>query len=136
MLTVMQRIQVIVISSLAALAAGGCASPGSTDYNQGAPGLAHQAAPEHYRLLLQDESVRLIEFTIEPGERDDWHHHPHEAFYVIEGGTIRIELPDGEVIEANFEAGEVTSHGPWTHRVENIGDTSFRAIIFEVVSSE
>ena len=140
MASVRQRIQVIVTTSLAALGVAGCATSTSDrhshTHHRETAGLAHQAAPGQYRLLLEDEVVRLIEFTLDPGERDEWHRHPHEAFYVLEGGTIRIELPDGEAIEATFEAGDVTSHGPWTHRVENIGETRFRAIIFEVVSSE
>lgn len=122
------------VVGLAVLAS--CAAVPADDTEAAAPALAHLAAPEHYALLLEDEVVRVTEFTLEPGQSDAWHRHPHEAFYVLEGGTIRIHLPGGESIEASFDAGAVTSHGPWSHRVENVGATRFRAVIFEVRGAE
>ena len=35
-------------------------------------------------------------------------------------------------MEAEFPDGGVMDHDEWTHRVENIGDTDIRAIVFEL----
>jgi quercetin dioxygenase-like cupin family protein len=94
--------------------------------------LAHHASPEHYTLLHEDNRIRVIDFVIEPGFRDQWHRHPHEAFYILKGGTLFIEPQDGDPIELTIKPGDVVSHESWTHRVSNIGDTTVHAVIFEV----
>ena len=43
------------------------------------PALAQDAvkvAPEHYKILLENEHVRVIENTLAPGEKDAMHTHP------------------------------------------------------------
>jgi flavin reductase (DIM6/NTAB) family NADH-FMN oxidoreductase RutF len=37
----------------------------------------------------------------------------------------------GEVMEAEVPDGFVLPHDAWTHRVENVGSTDVRAIIYE-----
>ncbi len=44
---------------------------------------------------------------------------------------MRIHLPDGESVELEVPDGHVMQHEPWTHRVENIGATDIKAILFE-----
>jgi hypothetical protein len=51
--------------------------------------------------------------------------------YFITGGKVRIHLPDGESVELEPPDGHVMKHEPWTHRVENIGDTDIKALLFE-----
>ncbi|MHA7811967.1 MAG: cupin domain-containing protein [Phycisphaerales bacterium] len=115
--------------SLAACSAQRHASPHLNQSHQ-AP-LAHHASPEHYTLLHEDDRIRVIDFVIEPGFRDQWHRHPHEAFYILKGGTLPIEPQDGDPIELTIKPGDVVSHEAWTHRVSNIGNTTVHAMIFE-----
>jgi mannose-6-phosphate isomerase-like protein (cupin superfamily) len=92
---------------------------------------AVEAAAEHYTLLSEDGDVRLIEMVLPPGERDNLHSHKHETVYFISGGNARIYVDDEVAAEPEIPDGYVMHHGPWTHSVENIGETTIRAIIFE-----
>lgn len=118
-----------LIGSLAACSAQRHTSPHPNRTNQ-AP-LAHHASPEHYTLLHEDDRIRVIDFVIKPGFRDQWHRHPHEAFYILKGGTLFIEPQVGDPIELTVKPGDVVSHKAWTHRVSNIGNTTVHAVIFE-----
>ena len=91
------------------------------------------AAPEQFKVLLENEHVRVIEYHLAPGHRDSWHTHPPKVSYVISGGRLRINLENGE----SFEVTETTGAAQWAgardkHYVENIGDTIVRVLLVEV----
>ena len=88
------------------------------------------AASANYKLLSEENNVRVIEMTLKPGEKDIEHSHYSEAVYFISGSKVKIYVGD-DVMEADIPDGHVMHHGPWTHRVENIGDKVLKAIIFE-----
>ena len=91
---------------------------------------AVEAASENYKLLSDDGDVRVVEMTLAPGEKDNLHSHHNETVYFISGSKVKIYEGD-EVMEADIPDGHVMHHGPWTHRVENVGDRTLKAIIFE-----
>ena len=93
-----------------------------------------EAAPDNYKLLSRESNVRVVEMSLRPGEIDNEHSHPAETVYFIQGGKVRVNLPDGTSMEAEVPDGHVMHHGPWTHRVENIGDKHVKAIIFELMA--
>jgi beta-alanine degradation protein BauB len=90
-----------------------------------------RTSPGHYRLLLENEHVRVLEMLVKVGEKDEPHSHPNETVYFIQGSKVRLHLPGGQEAEAEFRDGDVMWHEPWTHQVENIGDHDIRAIIVE-----
>ena len=92
-----------------------------------------EAASDNYKLLSRKGNVRVIEMSLKPGEIDNEHSHPSETVYFLQGGKLRIHLPDGSSMEAEIPDGHVMHHEPWTHRVENIGNTHVKAIIFELM---
>lgn len=90
-----------------------------------------KASPNNYKLLYEDDDVRLLEMTLKAGETDNEHSHPNELVYFLSGGKVKIHLPSGETAEAEPPDGFVMPHEPWTHTVENVGTTDVRAIIYE-----
>jgi quercetin dioxygenase-like cupin family protein len=91
------------------------------------------AAAEHYQLLLANDHVRVIEMKLPAGEIDNTHSHRGETVYFVKGGKARIHVPGNDPMELEIPDGHVMWHEPWTHRVENIGDTDIHAIIVEPV---
>lgn len=87
-------------------------------------------APDHYKLLYEDDHVRVVEMTLPAGQIDNEHSHPNEVVYFLSGGKAKIRVGD-ESMEAEIPDGHVMAHEPWTHQVENVGDTDIHAIIFE-----
>ena len=66
-----------------------------------------KASPKHYRTLLENEHVRVVEMTLRAGDRDNQHSHPDETVFFITGGKVRINVPDGEAMEADLPDGHV-----------------------------
>ena len=93
---------------------------------------AVEAASDNYKLLSQEGNVRVVEMNLAPGQKDNEHSHHSETVYFVTGSKVKIYVGD-EVMEADIPDGHVMHHGPWTHRVENIGDKHLKAIIFEVM---
>ncbi len=88
-----------------------------------------------YRVLLENEHVRVVRYQIEPGEKDEWHTHPAKVSYVVSGGTLRITTEDGN----SFVVDEHTDSASWLgaigkHYAENIGKDTVRIILVEVKS--
>ena len=90
-----------------------------------------EVAPNNYKLLLENDHVRVLEMSLKAGEKDVTHSHEAETAYFITGSKIKIYLPDGGAMEADIPDGHVMWHEPWTHTVENIGTSDIRAIIVE-----
>ena len=93
-----------------------------------------EVSPNEYKTVLEEDGVRVVEMVLPPGVSDTEHSHPTETVYFITGGKARIHLPDGSADELDIPDGMAMRHPAWTHRVENIGDTEIRAVIFENVA--
>jgi beta-alanine degradation protein BauB len=89
------------------------------------------ASPNHYKTLMENDQVRVVEMTLKVGEKDQQHSHPDETVYFIQGGTVKIHLPDGNAVDADLPDGHVMWHEAWTHTVENVGRSDIKAIIVE-----
>lgn len=90
-----------------------------------------EVSPSNYKVLFENDQVRVLEMTLGAGESDQTHSHPSETVYFIKGGKANIHLPDGETVEAEIPDGHVMWSEAWTHRVENAGASDIHAIIVE-----
>ena len=70
--------------------------------------------PDKYTVLFENEHVRVVEYEVEPGERDGTHTHPPKLSYVLAGGTLRI-TPEG--LEP-FLSEEVAGATHWSERLD------------------
>ena len=90
-----------------------------------------QVSPSNYKVLLENDQVRVLEMNHKVGQTDEMHSHLSETVYFIKGGKLKIYLPDGGSVEAEMPDGGVMWHEEWTHKVENIGTSDIQAIIVE-----
>lgn len=96
---------------------------------------ALKASPANFKLLLENQYVRVLEYTLNPGEKDQWHTHPAKSSYVVSGGSLKVYLENGDTILANETAGTAS----WMdrvgkHYVENTGSTPVKIILTEIKS--
>ncbi len=89
-------------------------------------------SPDVYRVLFEDENVKVIEVEHEPGESDDFHGHHPMTWYAVQGGTLEMTAEDGSVNVVEIKTGQVGRplQGQ-IHKAKNIGDTKFKAILIE-----
>lgn len=94
-------------------------------------------SPEKFSVVLENEHVRVIEYALNPGERDDWHTHPPKLSYVLDSGNLRITTAEGESFIVEERSGSASWMGALgRHYAENIGDTLVRVLLVEVKASE
>ena len=107
-------------------------------YGQDAESIdAATVSPDRFKVLLENEHVRVLEYALQPGERDQWHTHPAKVSYVVEGGELRIHLADG----TSFLSTEGQGTATWMdalprHYAENTGKTPVRIVLVEVKRAE
>lgn len=87
---------------------------------------------DKYKVRLENEHVRVLEYRDRPGEKTHEHHHPAFVLYALSPFKRKIALPDGKVIMREFKAGDVIYSDDQTHIGENIGDTPTHVIMVEM----
>ena len=98
------------------------------------------AAPDHHRVLFENEVVRVIETTIRAGDRTPVHTHlAPTAMYVISGSHFVRRDPDGAVMldtraDPAFVLPRVMfSPGTPPHTLENTGPDDLVVIGVELL---
>jgi len=90
-------------------------------------------SPDMYKVLLENGQVRVVEYQVLPGQKDNWHTHPAKVSYILSGGTLRITPEQGEP----FVVEEKTGTTSWfeavgKHYGTNIGQTPVRIVFVEI----
>ena len=88
--------------------------------------------PDIYKLVFENERVRVMEVTFNPGDKIGSHSHPDHLAYILEPGLIRISHPDGTSMDVDGKAGDVLWIKAETHSAENIGSTKMRILVVEL----
>lgn len=90
--------------------------------------------PDHYRVVFENERVRVLEYKDEPGERTTPHEHPDSVMYTL--SSFRRRLVSGGVQrEVELEQGVVGWLPAQQHHGENIGTTPTHVIFVELKDS-
>lgn len=88
--------------------------------------------PENYRILLENDRVRVLDFTLKKGAKEVAHDHPSNVAVFLADFMIRFTFPDGTTAMREGHPGIVGYSGPVTHASENVGDTDARGILVEL----
>ena len=92
---------------------------------------AAKVAPHAYKVLFENEQVRLLEVVMEPGSSTEMHSHPDNLVYILSDGKYAFTDPAGEQAEFDVSPGAVFWMEATDHATDNIGDTTIRALMFE-----
>jgi hypothetical protein len=87
---------------------------------------------DKYRVLLENEQVRVLGYTDRPGERTHAHAHPAFVIVALDAFERRLELGDGRRVARRFAAGDVMYSAGETHVGENVGTTPTRVVLVEL----
>ena len=88
--------------------------------------------PGNYKVLIENERVRILDFRLRQGDTEAFHSHPAHVLYVLEPFTIRFKLPDGRTVIREAKAGDVLFSEAVTHSPTNIGRTDAHGILVEL----
>jgi hypothetical protein len=102
-----------------------------------APALAQdpiKVAPDKCKVLLENDNVRVYEFTLKGGETMPMHSHPRHAIYALTDCSVKIGTPDGKSEQVEFKIGQAYYSPPVTHEGTNTGTGECRLVITEIKS--
>jgi quinol monooxygenase YgiN/quercetin dioxygenase-like cupin family protein len=88
--------------------------------------------PENYKVLVENERVRVLDFRLSRGARERSHSHPAHVVYVVAPFEVRFTFPDGRTGIRKAAAGEVLFSEAVTHATDNIGGTDAHGILVEL----
>ncbi len=87
---------------------------------------------DKYKVLLDNERVRVLAYTDSPGDKTRLHAHPAFVVYALAPFKRRLTFADGRTVTREFQAGEVLYSSGESHVGENIGSTPTRVLMVEL----
>jgi beta-alanine degradation protein BauB len=87
--------------------------------------------PGQYRIVFENDRVRVLEYRDRPGDRTAPHRHPDSVMVTLSSFRRRL-IGDGRQADVELGAGEARWLAGQEHAGENIGETETRAIFIEL----
>jgi hypothetical protein len=96
---------------------------------------AVQTDGDKYKVLLENDCVRVLDYHDSPGDKTHQHRHPPFVLYALSSFKRTLTLPEGKVLKREFKEGDVMWSAEQTHVGENIGQTPTHVVIVELKNS-
>lgn len=87
--------------------------------------------PGNYRLVFENDRVRVLEYTDSPGHSTTEHHHPDSVMITASAFHRRLSS-NGKTMEVELPAGVARWVPAQDHAGENIGDTDTHTFFVEL----
>lgn len=88
--------------------------------------------PKHYKVVLQNDRVRVLRIHYGPGEKSVMHGHPANVAVFLTNGQTAFTLPDGTTTKTDVKPGEVRWSDNQQHLPQNTGAKPFELILVEL----
>ena len=94
---------------------------------------AVKVAGSQYKLIAENENVRLVEANLAPGAKTPMHSHPALMAVILQPSVTKWTMPDGNSRQSppDLKRGSVVSMGAESHVSENAGKTALQAVLIE-----
>ena len=80
--------------------------------------------------------VAVAKRVYEPGAGAAMHSHPTARFvYVISGGRMRVQSPEGQLLDLELVDGQGSFRSRESHALENIGSTTLQLVEFDLLQA-
>jgi hypothetical protein len=87
--------------------------------------------PDHYKVIFENDRVRVLEYTDQPGDKTTPHQHPDSVMYTLSSFRRRLSSGD-EHRDVDLTAGVTGWLPAQLHHGENIGETPTHVIFVEL----
>jgi quercetin dioxygenase-like cupin family protein len=88
--------------------------------------------PDNYRVVFENDRVRVLEYTDAPGLKTTPHSHPDSVMYTLSSFGRRLYAADGSTRDVQIPAGQAMWLPAQTHAGHNIGDTDTHVVFVEL----
>ena len=87
--------------------------------------------PAHYKVVFENESVRVLKIGYAPGGKSTMHQHPDSIVVPLTASKVRFTLSDGKTQDSDL-ANETPQYTPaGTHNPTNVGTGAVDALLVE-----
>ena len=90
--------------------------------------------PQHYRVVFENDRVRVLEYSDRPGDRTTPHQHPDSVMHTLSSFRRRLHSGDAHR-DVDMPAGMTGWLPAQRHSGENIGDSDTRVLFVELKDS-
>lgn len=88
--------------------------------------------PDKYKIVLENDQVRVFEYTDKPGDITQMHHHQAFVLHALSAFKRKITFDDEKSATREFLGGETIWSDEQNHIGENIGETDTHVLIVEL----
>jgi len=88
--------------------------------------------PNIYKLVFENERVRVLDVSFKPGEEIAMHAHPDHVAYVRSGGKLKISHSTGAPEEFDLKPGQAVFLPAQAHSAKNVGKTPIKLVVLEI----
>jgi beta-alanine degradation protein BauB len=93
---------------------------------------AVKVAPDSYKVVLENDAVRVLEVRIKQGTKSEMHSHPKSVAICINDQRLRFTFPNGKTEDANLKRGQTVWLDGISHAVENTGTEDVSSVVVEL----
>ena len=84
-----------------------------------------------YTFIDENDRMRVLKVSFQPGSTAKMHHHPQHMVYVLKGGKLNL-TSEGKTQELNLEEGKAVFLAAQNHEATNIGNTVVDLLVVEL----
>ena len=84
-----------------------------------------------YKLVMENDRVRLLDLFLKPGDKAAMHHHPDHVVYVLNGGKAKL-TSSGKTDVMDMKSGQAIFLKAQSHEAENTGRTDLHLLVVEL----
>ncbi|MFQ6026944.1 MAG: cytoplasmic protein [Dehalococcoidia bacterium] len=95
-------------------------------------GDAVSVAPDLYKVLFENDRVRVLETRYGPGIKSDMHSHPDLVAVAVTPLKAKLTLADGQSLDMDLQSGEAVFVDGQEHTVENTSTSELQVILVEL----
>jgi quercetin dioxygenase-like cupin family protein len=87
---------------------------------------------DKYKVVMENERVRVLEYRDSPGQRTSPHYHPNYVLCALSSFRRKLTMSGGREAVVEVTTGQVAWGNAQSHIGENIGDTDTHVLIVEL----
>jgi quercetin dioxygenase-like cupin family protein len=90
-----------------------------------------KAGKGFYKLVMENDRVRVLDLSLKPGDKVAMHHHPDHVIYVLNGGKAKL-TSSGKTDVMDMKNGLAIFLNALSHDAENTGKTDLHLLVVEL----
>jgi quercetin dioxygenase-like cupin family protein len=90
-----------------------------------------KAGKGFYKLVMENDRVRVLDLSLKPGDKVAMHHHPDHVIYVLNGGKAKL-TSSGKTDVMDMKNGQAMFLNALSHDAENTGKTALHLLVVEL----